>query len=348
MSIGHGGRYAPRAIPPGPASERGRVAEVEVWLGEPTSGDESEVASTFWWDPDDSQHPVPGMRPLPSELRAWRKDSVERLVEVADLETNVEAVRLLPEVWRPLGKLVLVKLFAFQQVLNNLLLGPVLTLILVEWWLDGVPTLINRDFGDLNIFITACFSVEVLLGMGLAWVSSRMPPWRYLANFWNLIDALSAIPFSYVFQILRVTRFGRVLRLVKFTRLLRARRARMPLGRLAHALGVALSATVAGAIAMEATEPETVSNLGDSLWWSLATISTVGYGDVYPHSDGGRLIAGLIIFVGVGVFNYLAAVITASVMSEDEEEADRHLQKRLDQLEQSLARIEAALGAREE
>jgi voltage-gated potassium channel len=54
-----------------------------------------------------------------------------------------------------------------------------------------------------------------------------------------------------------------------------------------------------------------IKSAADGLWWALATISTVGYGDVVPHSMPGRLVGALLVIVGLGVF----VVITANVLS---------------------------------
>ncbi|MEM6422782.1 MAG: potassium channel family protein, partial [Pseudomonadota bacterium] len=58
-------------------------------------------------------------------------------------------------------------------------------------------------------------------------------------------------------------------------------------------------------------------------WWALVTLTTVGYGDVVPITAGGRIFAGLVIVVGLGVVAMPTALITAALMDKRREEKER-------------------------
>ena len=76
----------------------------------------------------------------------------------------------------------------------------------------------------------------------------------------------------------------------------------------------------------------TIKEFGDALWWSLVTISTVGYGDMYPVTTGGRLVAVFLILIGVGVCGYIAGFMANLMAIGDEDEEEQ----KLDRVERKL------------
>lgn len=58
----------------------------------------------------------------------------------------------------------------------------------------------------------------------------------------------------------------------------------------------------------------TIHNFGDALWWSLTTLATVGYGDLYPVTTSGRLIAAVLLFAGIGSMSLITANIASWLM----------------------------------
>jgi voltage-gated potassium channel len=68
--------------------------------------------------------------------------------------------------------------------------------------------------------------------------------------------------------------------------------------------------SVVSILSLEETQPEaTITTVSDAVWWALVTVSTVGYGDEYPVTNGGRIIALLLMAVGIALFS----VITGSL-----------------------------------
>ena len=88
------------------------------------------------------------------------------------------------------------------------------------------------------------------------------------------------------------------------------RLAQNPFKRAWRAIALAtLVLTVAGGLLVRVTDPESMTSIGTGLWWSLQTVTTVGYGDVVPNSTAGRLTAAVVMLAGLS----LLAVTTAAV-----------------------------------
>lgn len=86
------------------------------------------------------------------------------------------------------------------------------------------------------------------------------------------------------------------------------------------------------------------------LWWAVQTVTTVGYGDEVPTSVGGRLVAAVVMLVGIGFLTVVTASITAvfveSARRRLQGDRDARLDARLDDIAARLDRIEAALDER--
>jgi voltage-gated potassium channel len=111
-------------------------------------------------------------------------------------------------------------------------------------------------------------------------------------------------------------------------------------GTLATAAAVAFVVWFFSAVAILGVETDTEANIrtaSDALWWSFTTITTVGYGDKYPVSTEGRLIAGVLMVAGVGLFGtFTAAIASAFVTAEDKD-------SELKQIRSEIADIHAKL-----
>jgi len=111
------------------------------------------------------------------------------------------------------------------------------------------------------------------------------------------------------------------------------------------ALATLTIAAVAG-VAANFLSPEGFDSLGDALWWSAQTVTTVGYGDVVPGTSGGRLIGVFIMVFGVASVALITALVTSSFIGYQERrtggELDRH-----QEVVDALARIEHRLDALE-
>lgn len=135
---------------------------------------------------------------------------------------------------------------------------------------------------------------------------------------WGWIDLISSIP------TLDFMRAGRALRLVRLLRILRAFRSTRHLvqhvfktrtqGTLTTAVLIAILMVLFSSIAILQVEDDPNSNIKtaeDAIWWAYVTITTVGYGDKYPVTSEGRLIAAVLMTVGVGLFGTSTAYLAS-------------------------------------
>lgn len=146
----------------------------------------------------------------------------------------------------------------------------------------------------------------------------------------GMLDLLSSIPSLGIFRFFRVFRLARVARLLRargaksLTAEFIARRGESALYIIAIA---ALLVLVVGSSMIAFVEPEVEgSNIktgADAFWWAFVTITTVGYGDRFPVTEGGRLVGMLTMAVGIGIFgvltSYLSSVFIATPDASEEE-----------------------------
>jgi voltage-gated potassium channel len=83
---------------------------------------------------------------------------------------------------------------------------------------------------------------------------------------------------------------------------------------------VTIVIVVVGAIAMRLAEPDEFTNMGDALWFSVVTVSTVGYGDIVPQTGLGRVVASVIMIFGLAFVPAVTAIVISTMMGRREAE----------------------------
>ena len=138
------------------------------------------------------------------------------------------------------------------------------------------------------------------------------------------LDLLGSIPSFGVFKLGGLLRLARLSRLARITRLLRGEQKKALVKdvldhRSQYAVFITilltlLVLTVAGALVLQFESKASDANIttgGDALWYSIVTITTVGYGDFYPVTTAGRVTAIFIMFMGVGIIGALASILAS-------------------------------------
>jgi len=91
----------------------------------------------------------------------------------------------------------------------------------------------------------------------------------------------------------------------------------------------------------EAHSGGNMSGFGDTLWWAVETMTTVGYGDVVPESPEARIVAAILMFVGIGVVGWLTAALASLFVDNDDAPVDAEMHRKLDDILVRLAALEA-------
>ena len=227
----------------------------------------------------------------------------------------------------------------------DIVLTILIALNVVAVILESVPELEMRYrafFKVFEIVSVVLFSIEYILRV---WsyidrpdVTDKSPFWgrlRYMATPYALIDLIAILP-SYLALFvsldLRFLRVIRLLRLLKFTRYSYAMQALLDALRIeAYSLGAALFLLLilfvlasSGIYLLEHQEqPESFGSIPAAMWWAMATLTTVGYGDVVPATTLGKFFGGCITIIGVGMVALPAGIIASGF-------ADRLQQRRTD------------------
>jgi voltage-gated potassium channel len=166
------------------------------------------------------------------------------------------------------------------------------------------------DYADFIICVA--FGVDFIVSV---WRAPKRV--RYLLT-WGWLDILSSIPTLHIARwgrLARIARISRVLRGLRATRLLGEavlRRRRQSTVAAAALLALMLIFFASTAVLHFEVHPDSnIHTAEDAIWWSVATITTVGYGDRYPVTTEGRVVAALLMVAGVGLFGTFSAALAA-------------------------------------
>jgi len=187
--------------------------------------------------------------------------------------------------------------------------------------LPELPSNVNRFLEGLELFTIIIFTSEYLLRI---LVSSK--PISYIFSFFGIIDLLAIIPYFIVGVLdLRFLRAFRILRLFRALKMIRYNKAIRRFGvafRLVKEEMILFFAitlilifiTSAGIYYFEnEAQPENFKSIFHSAWWSIVTLTTVGYGDVYPITLGGRIFTFFVLMIGVGLVTVPAGLVASAL-----------------------------------
>lgn len=201
---------------------------------------------------------------------------------------------------------------------------------LISFSIETLPNLAPETYALLSaieVFVVVVFTIEYLLRIILS--EKKL---GYIFSFYGIIDLLSILPFyltaTVSLQALKMLRLLRLLRILKLVRynaaLARISKAvylvkeELTLFSIVTVMLLYLSAM--GIYHFEhAAQPENFRSIFDSLWWSVVTLTTVGYGDIYPITDGGRIFTFFMLMIGLGIVAIPTGIIASALSSVREE-----------------------------
>ncbi len=237
----------------------------------------------------------------------------------------------------------------FDYLIMSLILLSIISIILES------ITEVSFKYGSIlrifNTFSIIIFSIEYLIR---AYVSKLTHPsssnsksfLKFVISPYAIIDLLAILPFYLPLLFKLDLRFLRVLRLTRFFRILKVNRYNNSLNLIWSVIKekkpeLLITGFVAFIILIIASflmyhiegqhQPEKFPNILESFWWAIATLTTVGYGDVYPVSGFGKIISGIIALLGIGLVALPTGLISAGFMNkiEDKEKKCPHCNKNI-------------------
>lgn len=165
----------------------------------------------------------------------------------------------------------------------------------------------------------------------------------------NIFDLLAIIPLYTAFSFFRFSRIFRIFRLLKLLRFVRmigiigklqkSFLSFLKTNGFIYLLWISLATLFVSATMYSFAEHV---SWGQALWWAIATATTVGYGDISPHTLMGRVAAVLLMFVGIGFIGMLTSTITAFFAGQDKSQY-RDLKNRLTKIEQQNEALKNSL-----
>lgn len=223
---------------------------------------------------------------------------------------------------------------AFNVIIQLLILGSAIAFVL-----ETEPELAQYN----SYFLIADWSFLILFTIEYALRIYAAPDKKaFIFSFFGLVDLIAILPSLVLipglghlpgFHVLRILRFLRVFRIFKATRFILA------VDRMIEALGevkrellalVILSAMMVYLSACgiyyfeKVAQPEHFGTIPKSMWWAIVSLTTIGYGDVYPVTPGGKVFTAFVALIGVGLIaipsGLLASVLTEARVEERMEE----------------------------
>jgi voltage-gated potassium channel len=199
--------------------------------------------------------------------------------------------------------------------------------------LDSVPS-IHAQYGELifwfEVFSVAVFTVEYVARI---WSCTMLKGYakplsgrlRFALKPMLLIDLVAILPFylhlfGADFMVVRIFRLLRILRIFKLMRYSRAssliggvlkdKKEELALSTILLMFMLIVTAAMMYHAEHE-IQPEVFSSIPAAIWWSVVTLTTVGYGDVYPLTDMGKVLGGVIAIIGIGIVALPAGILSA-------------------------------------
>ena len=210
---------------------------------------------------------------------------------------------------------------------------------ILVYCLGTLPNLSPQWLKALNIINNICYVVFTIEYFGRIYIAKNKL--KYVFSFFGIIDLIAILPFLFAKQFdLRAIRALRIFRIISALKISKYNDA---LKRFAVALkmisaeltlffiltGIFIFLSAAGIYYFEnEAQPKEFASIFHSLWWAIITLTTVGYGDVYPITLAGRAFTFVILLIGLGVITIPTGLIASALSSARNIELEESKRKR--------------------
>ena len=187
--------------------------------------------------------------------------------------------------------------------------------------LPNINPTYQKVSNSIEVVSVFFFSLEYFLRL----LSSKKP-FKFIFSFFGIVDLLAILPFYLTLgadlKSLRAVRLFRLLRLLKFLRYGDTlKNLKQSFDNVKKELTLFSAATLlliyfssVGIYFFEnEAQPDAFSSVFNAMWWSVATLTTVGYGDIYPITTGGKIFSTFIVFIGLGLVAVPTGLIASSL-----------------------------------
>lgn len=189
------------------------------------------------------------------------------------------------------------------------------------------PYLTETLIARVDLGLILFFGVEYLIRLYLAQEKQK-----FVRENW--FDIVAMIPFDLLFPLARFMRLIRIVRLLKASPLLWSVLGSSQMRKIFAFLAVILLWSSSAVYLLEKGNNDSIQTWGDALWWSVVTTTTVGYGDISPVTEGGRIIAAFLMISGIGLIGTFTANLANHWMTFFETPSDED--SMLDLIEEEL------------
>ncbi|KRL39164.1 potassium channel family protein [Liquorilactobacillus uvarum] len=206
-------------------------------------------------------------------------------------------------------------------------------------------TLVSAPYSYIDNSILLLFTIDYFSRFAL----SKNKISFFKNNIWDL---LAILPVNSIFSFFRIARIARVARSIRVMKVLRLTRLVGLSGKLQKnakkflktngliyliIVSLFILATAAVLYSLAENVP-----LGEAFWWAIATATTVGYGDISPHTAIGKFAAVMLMFVGIGFIGMLTSSLTAFFTHE--EDSNKKVLEKLDRIEKENLELKEAIN----
>ena len=228
----------------------------------------------------------------------------------------------------------------FQKFIYALIILNVFSLILASY--KEIYLQYQFFFETFENFSVIIFTLEYLFRLFTADLeyidgSTFSKRIKFTFSVFGLIDLFAILPFflplifPFDLRVLRILRLFRLLRIFKLGRLskslqtitsvLKESKSELSITLFVAFILLILSSTLMYYVENEA-QPDKFENIGQSLWWSVATLTTVGYGDIYPITGLGKILSSIIAIIGIGFIALPTGIISSAFINKIQSEKE--------------------------